>query len=183
MDLLFGKILGKALASLVQYGVWVVISTIVLRLLRPVFGITVSFAITPSTLGYLVLYFLLAFFLYCSLYAALGAASEDEQHLSQLAWPVILFLVIPVVMISPIISTPRAPFIVAMSLFPLTAPIVMFLRIVVGAVGTWEILLSVGLLLVTIALVIWLSAKIFRVALLMTGKRFKIGEVLRLVRY
>ena len=182
MDLLFGKILGKALASLVQYGFWVIISTLVLRLLKQVFGINVNLSFGASTLGFLVLFFLLAFFLYCSLYAALGAASEDEQHLSQLAWPVIVFLIIPIVLISSIISSPNAPFAVALSLFPLTAPIVMFMRIIVGTVPAWQILLSVGLMLVTIALVIWLSAKIFRVALLMTGKRFKFAEVIRLAR-
>jgi ABC-2 type transport system permease protein len=183
MDLLFGKILGKALASILQYGVWVIISTAVLRLLKPVLGVSVNLSINASLLGWLVLYFLLAFFLYCSLYAALGAASEDEQHLTQLAWPVIIFLVIPVVMISPIISSPNTPFVVALSLFPLTSPIVMFLRISVGGVQTWEIVLSVALLLVTIGGVIWASAKIFRVGLLMTGKRFNFGEVIKLVRY
>ncbi len=76
----------------------------------------------------------------------------------------------------------RAPVIIGLSLFPLTAPIVMFLRIVVGAARTWEILLSIGLQLVTIFGVIWLSAKIFRVGLLMSGKRFKFAEVIRLAR-
>ncbi len=86
-------------------------------------------------------------------------------------------------MISPIISTPQAPVVVVLSLFPLTAPIVMFLRISVGGVATWEILVSVALLLLSIGGVIWMSAKIFRVGMLMTGKRFTFGEVLRLARY
>jgi ABC-2 type transport system permease protein len=183
LDLLFGKILGKALASLLQYGVWVVISAAVLRLLKPLLGVSVSFSITPTTLAFLVLFFILAFLEYSSLYAGLGAASEDEQHLAQLAWPVIIFLIIPVVMISPIISSPNAPFVVVLSLFPLTSPIVMFLRIVVGAAPPGEILLCVALLLVSIGAVVWLSAKIFRVGILMTGKRFRFTEVLRLARY
>ena len=183
MELLFGKILGKALASLLQYGIWVTISAAVLKLIGPRIGISIGVGLSMSTLAYLVLFFILAFFLYCSLYAALGAASEDEQHLGQLAWPVIIFLVIPVVMISSIITTPRAPVIVALSLFPLTAPIVMFLRILVGAAEPWEILVSIGLIVATTAAVIWLSARIFRVGILMTGKRFKFLEVLRLVRY
>ena len=183
MDLLFGKIFGKALASLLQYGIWVTISAAVLKLIGPRLGISIGVGLSIGALGYLVLFFILAFFLYCSLYAALGAASEDEQHLGQLAWPVIIFLVIPVVMISPIITMPQAPLIVGLSLFPLTAPIVMFLRILVGAARPWEILVSVGLIIVTTAGVIWLSAKIFRVGILMTGKRFKLGEVLRLARY
>jgi ABC-2 type transport system permease protein len=182
MHLLFGKILGKALASLVQYGVWVAISVAVLKLAGPRLGISIGTGLSPSTLAYLVLFFILAFFLYCSLYAALGAASEDEQHLGQLALPVVIFLIIPVVMISSIITTPQAPVIVGLSLFPLTAPIVMFLRIMVGAAQPWEILLSLGLIIATTAAVVWFSAKIFRVGILMTGKRFTFAEVLRLAR-
>ena len=182
IDLLFGKILGKALASLLQYGIWVGIAAAILKIVGPGLGITVGAGLTMSTLACLVLFFILAFFLYCSLYAALGAASEDEQHLGQLAWPVVIFLIIPVMMISPIITTPQAPVIVGLSLFPLTAPIVMFLRILVGAARTWQVLLSVGLILLTTAGVIWLSARIFQAGILLTGKRFNIVEVLRLSR-
>lgn len=182
MDLLFGKIFGKALASLVQYGIWVSVGLGVVKLAGPRLGVPMGNGLSTGTLAYLVLYFLLAFFLYCSLYAALGAASEDEQHLGQLAWPVVIFLIIPLVLISPIIATPRAPVIIGLSLFPFTAPIVMFLRIMVGAARPWEILASVGLTVAAIAGVILLSAKIFRVGILMTGKRFSFREVLRLAR-
>jgi ABC-2 type transport system permease protein len=183
MQLLFGKILGKALASLLQYGVWMVISLAVLKLAGPALGVKLNLGIGFSTFVWLLVFFLLAFFLYSSIYAALGAASQDEQHLGQLAWPVILFLVLPVVFIALIIGSPQAPFVVFLSIFPLTAPIVMLLRIVVGGAQTWEIVASVGLLLATIAGVIWLSAKIFRVGLLMTGKRFTFAEVMRLARF
>jgi ABC-2 type transport system permease protein len=182
LDLMFGKILGKAAGSLLQYGVWVSLTAVFVKVFGPRLGVSIDFGGSLSTLGFLVLFFLLAFFLYCSLFAALGAASQDEQHLGQLTWPLILFLVLPVVMISPIIMSPHAPLIVGMSLFPLTAPVVMFLRIVVGGVPAWQILASIALVLATIAAVIVLSARIFRVGLLMTGKRFKLGEVLRWVR-
>jgi len=182
IDLLFGKILGKAMASLLQYGIWVGIAAVILKFIGPGLGITVGAGLTMSTFAYLVLYFILAFFLYCSLYAALGAASVDEQHLGQLAWPVIAFLLIPVMMISPIITSPRSPLIVGLSLFPLTSPIAMFLRILVGGARTWEVLLSIGLILVTTGAVIWLSARIFQAGILLSGKRFNIGEVLRLSR-
>jgi ABC-2 type transport system permease protein len=180
IDLLFGKILGKALASLLQYGIWVTISAGVLKLVGPILGISVGAGLSPGILVVLVLFFMLAFFLYCSVYAALGAASEDEQHLGQLALPIVVFLIVPIVMISAIIGTPRAPLIVALSLFPPTAPIVMFLRVLVGAAQSWEILVSVGLIIATTAAVIWLSARIFRAGILMTGKRFNLREVLRL---
>jgi ABC-2 type transport system permease protein len=182
MDLLFGKILGKAIASLLQYGVWVTISAGALKLIGPRLGVTIDAGLSMGTLAYLVLFFILAFFLYCSVYAALGAASEDEQHLNQLALPVVVFLIIPIVMISAIITTPRAPVIVALSLFPLTAPIVMFLRILVGAAPAREILVSIGLIIATTAGVIWLSARIFRAGILMTGRRFNLREVLGLAR-
>lgn len=182
MDLLFGKILGRALASLVQYGFWVVVSAAALKLIGPHLGVSIGAGLSPGTLACLVLFFVLAFFLYCSLYAALGAASVDEQHLAQLAWPMIVFLLIPVMMISPIITAPQSPVIVGLSFFPLTAPIVMFLRILVGAAPLLEILVSVGMIVWTTVVVVWLSARIFRVGILMTGKRFTFAEVLRLAR-
>ncbi len=183
LELLFGKILGKALASMLQYGVWVGMSVLFLQFIAPALGLKLELAITPLTLAFLVAFFLLDFFLYCSIYAALGSASEDDQHLAQLSWPVIVFLVIPTVMISPILSAPQSPLVVALSVFPLTSAVVMFLRMVVGSVPSWQVWFSVGLLLATIAAVIVLSAKIFRVGLMMTGKRFKLGDVVRWIRY
>ena len=183
LELLFGKILGNAAASLLQYGVWVSTTALFVRFLGPRLAVSVALGITGSTLAFLVLFFLLAFFLYCSLYAALGAASQDEQHLTQLAWPLILFLAVPVVMITAVIMSPNAPLILGMSLFPLTSPVVMFVRIVVGAATTGQVVASIGLLLAAIAAVIVLSAKIFRVGLLMTGKRFRLVEVLRWLRW
>ena len=182
MELLFGKILGKAAASILQYGVWISITALFLAVFGPRLGVSIALGGSLSTLAFLVLYFLLAFFLYCSLFAALGAASQDEQQLGQLSWPLIVFLVVPIIMISPIIGSPDSPLIVGLSLFPLTGSVVMFLRIVVGAATTAEILASVGIQLVTIAAVIALSAKIFRIGLLMTGKRFRLGEILRWIR-
>jgi ABC-2 type transport system permease protein len=183
LDLLYGKILGKAAAGLLQYAVWAVMTAAFLGIFGPRLGINLNLGITPATLAFLVLFFILAFFLYSGMYAALGSAAEDEQHLSQLAWPVIIFLMIPVFLISPIIMNPNAPFVVGLSLFPLTASVVMFLRVVVGGTPSWQILLSIGIQLLTIALVVFLSAKIFRVGLLMTGKRFKMGEIVKWLRY
>lgn len=184
LELLFGKILGKGLASLLQYGIWVAMSVLFLRYAAPLLGLGAGLrlAVTPATLAFLVLFFLLDFFLYCSVYGALGSASEDDHHLGQLAWPVIIFLVIPTVLISPILTAPNSTLVVALTLFPLTGTVVMFLRILVGAAPAWQIWLCVGLLAVTIAAVVALAAKIFRVGLLMTGKRFKLGEVVRWVR-
>lgn len=183
LDLMYGKIAGKAAASLLQYAVWVVMAAAFLSLFGSKLGVNMNLGITPQTLGFLVLFFLLAFLLYSSIYAALGSAAEDDQHLTQLAWPVIIFLVIPIVMISPIIMNPSAPFVVVLSLFPLTGAVVMFLRIVVGGAPVGEVLASIALQLGTIVLAVYLSAKIFRVGLLMTGKRFTFAEIVKWLRY
>jgi ABC-2 type transport system permease protein len=182
VELMFGKILGNAAASILQYGVWVLMTSLFIKVLGPRFGVNIALGGGPWTLAFLVMFFLLAFFLYCSLFAALGAASQDQQNLSQLALPLVMFLIVPIVMITAIIMSPSAPVIIVLSLFPLTAPIVMFLRILVGGAAPWEILASIGILLATIAAVIVLSAKIFRIGLLMGGKRFRLGEVLRWIR-
>ncbi len=182
MDLMFGKVLGKGLASLVQYGVWLTVSLAFIRYVGPLLGVSLKLAVTPAILGWLVVFFLLAFFLYSSLYAGLGAASEDEQHLGQLAWPVILFLVIPMVMISPILSAPNSGLVTGLSFFPLTGAVVMFLRILVGPPPMWQVWLGIGLQAVTIVAVLVVSAKVFRIGILMTGRRFRIGEILRWLR-
>ena len=182
-DLLFGKLLGKASAGILQYAVWIVMAVIFLNILSPLIGVKVPLAGGPSTFVFLVIFFLLAFFLYSAIYAALGAASEDEQHLGQLSIPIIFFLVIPMVAIGAIIASPGSPIIIFFSYFPLTASIVMFQRIVISEPEIEGILLCIGIQLISIGCVILLSAKIFRVGILMTGKRFKLNEILRWIRY
>jgi ABC-2 type transport system permease protein len=181
-DLLFGKILGQAAASLLQYAVWIGMALIGARLIGPGLGLDRLPQLSVSTLLYLVLFFLLGFFLFASLFAAFGAAAQDEQNLGQLSWPVIVVLVFPMVSAGPIITAPSCSFSVFLSLFPLTAPIVMFVRILVSDPRGWQIILSVGIQVVTIAVLMLLSAKIFRLGILMTGKRFNFAEVVRLLR-
>ncbi|MFW5777292.1 MAG: ABC transporter permease, partial [Spirochaetota bacterium] len=91
-ELLVGKIAGKAGASLLQYTIWIGMAVLFLQVLGPLFDIQIALAGGPTNYVYLVSFFLLAFFLYSTVYAALGAAAEDEQHLGQLGWPVIMFL-------------------------------------------------------------------------------------------
>jgi ABC-2 type transport system permease protein len=182
-ELLVGKIIGKAAASLLQYAIWILMAVVFLNIVGPLLGLEFGLAGGTSTYIWLVVFFLLAFFLYASVYAALGAASEDETHLGQLAWPVILFLVIPMVTIGAIATNPDSTFPQVLSIFPLTAPIVMFQRTLVGNPAAWELALSIGLLLASVGVVALLAAKIFRIGILMTGKRFTLGEIVRWVRY
>ena len=177
LELLFGKILGHAAASILQYAVWVGMGYFFIRTIGPLVGLTSLPTIPASLVGYLLVFFLLGFFLYSSLYAALGAAAEDETNMSQLAWPLIMFLVLPMMTVSGIITNPNSSLAIFLSLFPMTAPIVTFLRIVVTTPKPWEIAAAIGILLCTVAAAVLLSAKIFRIGILMTGRRFSLKDV------
>ena len=182
-ELLFGKILGKGLAGLLQYAIWICAALLLIRIVGPTFHLPLPPSLTAGNLFFLVLFFILAFFLYSSAYAALGAGAEDEQHLGQLAWPLVLFLVVPLTMIAAFVMNPDSPISLVFSLFPLTSPIVMLIRILVSSPPVWQLLLCVAILLVTIAGTIFLAARIFRVGILLTGKRARLGEILKWVRY
>lgn len=181
-DLLFGKILGQAAASLLQYAVWIGMALLAVRLLGPSLGL----ASLPQLSGllplYLVVFFLLGFFLYAALYAALGAAAEDEHNLGQLSWPVLIFLILPMVAAGGIATSPSSAFAVVLSLFPLTSPIVMFLRVLLSDPGWTQVLLSMGLLAAAAAGFMFLSARIFRVGILLTGRRISWAQILRWLR-
>jgi len=181
-ELMFGKILGLGLAGLLQYGIWVSIALVLTRLAGPLLGIAVPASVTPGNMAWLVTFFVLAFFLYASLYAALGAAAEDEQHLGQLAWPVLIFLIVPLVMISSFVSNPGSPLSVALSLFPMTSPIVMLIRVLIAPPPLWQVALCLAILVASIYLAAAAAARIFRTGILLTGKRARLGEILKWLR-
>lgn len=176
--IMFGKIIGKGLASILQYVVWITTAVFMIKIVGPKFALTIPSAVNGTNFTYLFTFFVLAFFLYAAIYAALGAASEDEQHLTQLSWPTLIFLIIPLMMISPIVFNPGSSVAVFFSLFPLTAPLVMLLRVLAATPPLWQLLLCYGLLIATIGTIIILSAMIFRVGILMTGKRFSIKQII-----
>ena len=181
-ELMFGKILGLGIAGLIQYGVWFGMGIALITFIGPALNVQMPQAISVNNFVWLIVFFILAFFLYGAGYAAMGAAAEDEHHLGQLALPLIIFLIIPMVMISPMIMNPNSPFVVILSYFPMTAPIVMLVRILVHMPPLWEIALSLGIIISSVIGAGFLGAKIFRVGILMYGKRPKLTEVLHWIR-
>jgi ABC-2 type transport system permease protein len=182
-ELMMGKIGGRGLAGILQYTVWISIALVVGKVVAPVLNIALPGTFTVANLGFMVLFFILAFFLYSSLWAILGAGSEDEQHMAQLGWPLIMCLVLPLMLVSLFVMSPNSTFSYVLSYFPLTAPIVMFIRILIAAPPAWEILVCVAILLITIGIVILGAAKIFRIGILMTGKKYTMREILKWIRY
>jgi ABC-2 type transport system permease protein len=128
-------------------------------------------------------YFLLGYFLYASLYAAIGAAVNTIQEAQNLVFPVVMPLVTSVMFFPVVLQTPDSPLAVGASLFPFFTPLLMFLRITVLTPPAWQIALSVALTVATVGLVIWASARIYRVGILMYGKRPTFPELLRWVRH
>ncbi|HOV93760.1 MAG TPA: ABC transporter permease [Spirochaetales bacterium] len=181
-ELMMGKIAGLGLAGILQYAVWTLMAFLLNRYIGPLFGLALPAAISMQNMGWLLVFFLLGFFLYASAYAGLGAASEDEQNLGQLAWPLIIFLIVPLVMLNTLVTSPDSTLVVVLSIFPLTSPIVMLARILVSSPPFWQLALCLSLLVVAVVGMMILAAKIFRVGILMTGKRPKLQEVLRWIR-
>ena len=180
-QLMYGKIAGIGFAGLLQYAVWFLLAGLLLTLLAA-FGINTPELIDPRLFATLLIYFIPAFLLYAAAFAAIGAASEDEQHLGQLSGPLILFLIIPLLLLSPIVMNPGSLIALVLSYFPFTAPVVMFIRVMVETPGIVELFLSYTIVLATIGLVAGLGGKVFRIGILLTGKRPSIGEVLSWLR-
>jgi ABC-2 type transport system permease protein len=176
-QLMYGKIFGIGLAGLLQYAVWFSLAAAVLTVLGSL-GVNTPELISSRLFGILLLYFLPAYLLYAASFAAIGAASEDEQHLGQLSTPFIIFLVIPLVLIGTLVMNPGSLISQILSYFPMTAPIVMFIRVLVETPAIWEILLSYVIVLATIVLIAGVGGKIFRIGILLTGKRPSMREVL-----
>lgn len=182
-QLMAGKILGLGGVGLTQYMIWIFfglgLSTFGAAYLG--LGQTIR-AISPSTFFYFLLFYLLGYFLYATLYAGVGAICSTEQDAQQVQFPIIFLLILPLMLSAPIIKNPDSGLAIVLSLIPFFSPMLMFLRVNLVTPPLGQILASVFLLLLSIFLMIWLVAKIFRVGLLMYGKRATLPEIVRWIR-
>ena len=180
--LLAGKVLGKGVAGVLQYLAWMLIALVAIEVLGPVVDVSVPPFVQPGNLLSLLCFFSLGFLLYSSAFAMAGAIAADEQNFSQLLLPVMVALVVPMLLLSSVLLSPDGTLAVVLSLIPLTAPVVMFMRVLVGDPGALQVVVAVaGMVLVTVAAV-WAAAKVFRLGILLTGKKGTFGEVVRLLR-
>lgn len=182
-ELMMGKIVGIASVGLLQYGIWFLVGA--LTFMANPMNFQAHMDGSPVKLLQLVLlvsYFLLGFVFYSSLYAAIGACCTTQQETQQWQMPITFGLVIPFVLMMPTLMTPNATWVVALSLFPVTSPITMLLRTGAVEVPLWQMGASLGLLAAGTIVVAWAAAKVYRVGILMTGKRPTIPEVLRWMR-
>jgi ABC-2 type transport system permease protein len=180
-SLFWGKLLGVGAAGLTQFLFWAMGVGLVGLYGAGIPGSLVP-EVPPLLLGAFVMYFLLGYFLYGAMYAAVGSAVNTQQEAQSLAFPVMMPLILAVVFFGAVMGSPDSRLSVVLSLIPFLTPLLMFLRITVLTPPVWQIALSVALMLGSIALLTWLAGRVYRVGILMYGKRPTFPEIVRWAR-
>jgi len=179
--LMMGKLIGVSLVALTQLGIWAAAFSIFSLWAASGSSITLPH-IAPMVFVYFIIFFLMGYFIYSTVYAVVGSMVTTTQEGGQLALPVVLMLVAGFYLSFNIIRSPSSPLAFWASMFPFFAPITMLVRIVTETPPLWQILLSLGIGVATIVGLVWLASRIYRVGMLMTGKKATIPEVWRWVR-
>jgi ABC-2 type transport system permease protein len=211
-QLMMGKIVGTALAGLLQFSIWAIIGLFLMFAVSLFFGVNVgptanispelmhtaqqefagtaqmyikelwNLPIASILIGFII-YFIGGYFLYSSFYAAIGAAVDNQTDSQQFLLPIIMPLMLSVYIgFFTVINDPHGTIAVIFSMIPLTSPIVMLMRIPFG-VPWWQIAISVILLFATFFSVVWFAAKIYRVGILMYGKKPTWMELYKWLKY
>jgi len=184
-DMLAGKLIGIGAVGLTQLAIWAFAAAIFSGSALAATLMTDNFKVQISVpqIALFAVYFLLGYALYSTLFAGLAATCESEQELQQYAPLAAVPVWLSFSMITFIMSNPNSFWSVAVSLFPPCAPIAMFLRIASQFPPIWQIVLSIVLLVGSVYFVIWFSSRIYRIGILMYGKRATVPEMLRWLRY
>ncbi|MGA9997348.1 MAG: ABC transporter permease [Pyrinomonadaceae bacterium] len=184
--LMMGKLIGVSLVALTQYAIWglaVAVFALYGASALASRGMDVSLPHIPLMLVlYLVVFFLLGYFIYATFYALVGSMVTTTQEGGQLSLPVIFLLVMGFYLAFPVIRSPDSSFAFWVSMVPFFSPITMLVRIVTQTPPFWQIALSLAIGFGTVVLLVWLAARVYRVGMLMYGKRASIPEVLRWIR-
>jgi ABC-2 type transport system permease protein len=192
-EMMLGKVLGAGSVSLLQFLIWALSARLLMSqrgaLLRAmgVGGENAggAFQMPPipgSTIAVFLAFFLGGFLLYSAMFAAVGAMSRNEQEARQAQQPVTFVLMIAYLSIFALTNDPNSTFSRTLSMVPFTSPIAMPVRWTAGSLPLGELFLSIGILIGGVAAVTWVAARIYRVGILMTGKRPSIKELMRWVR-
>jgi ABC-2 type transport system permease protein len=211
-QLMMGKIIGNALAGLTQFLIWGIMIFVLYSVAMNFIGIDPNSISETSMnpeqvemakefsgsekisqiidelpilkMGILfIIYFLVGYLLYSSLYAAIGSAVDSETDTQQFMFPVIMPLMLAVyVGAFSVISDPHGPVATIFSIIPFTSPIVMLMRVPFHP-PIWQIILSIVLLILTFILTVWFASKIYRVGILMYGKKPTYKEIFKWLKY
>jgi ABC-2 type transport system permease protein len=183
---MFGKVIGTFIVAILQIAVIVGAMVVSLNLPHNAdalqnFGIRLD-TIEPAMLVVSVVYFLIGFFLYAVLFAAVGSIVSRTEDLGQAVMPITILTLIGFYIAMFGLSTPESTLVVVCSYIPFFSPFLMVLRVGLSEPGWWEVWVSLGIMLVTTLLLGWLSAKIYRTGVLMYGKRPSVKELIKAMR-
>ena len=195
-QLMLGKIIGIGMVALTQFLLWIAFMFLIYNVTKASSG--TSEAVNnvmaqvqqnftginlPLIVGCFIFYFLAGFFFYAALYAAVGSSvNEDMREAQSLSFPITLLVIFSIGLMSIVINDPTGPVAFWGSIIPLSSPILMMGRIPFGVPGTvpvWQLLLSMGLLVIGFLFTVWLSGKIYRTGILMYGKKPSWKEMIR----
>jgi ABC-2 type transport system permease protein len=193
--LLAGKIVGVGAVGLLQLGIWLGFGKLLLerrvevaRMLGqgPETATALAGLSLPdvplATIGVFLSYFLLGYFLYAAMFAAVAAMVNSESEARQAQLPVVMLLVVPTLLMVGILNNPDGSLAVTLSLIPFMSPIAMPVRWAAAPVPATELAASLVILLATVVAIMWLAGRIYRVGILMHGKKPGLRELARWVR-
>ncbi len=197
-ELLMGKVIGVAMLGLTQFIIWAVAGALLLFAAGPVLTILAGGGAEPAAAGAetavtmpvigpvvwvgFVLFFLLGFLIYSSLFAAVGSAIEQESDSQQLQMPIIMLIIVPLLFLMTVSDNPASTLSVSLSMIPFFAPILMPVRMSVISVPFWQLGGTILLMVLTFVVLMWLSSRIYRIGILMYGKKASFAELYRWVR-
>jgi len=182
-QLLTGKVLGLGVAGLVQVVVWLISLPLLLNLASSAFGGFFSTIQIPGNFIVLgIVYFILGYLLFAALSAGVGAISPNAREGQQLSLIYSMFAIVPLWFSSLLMIFPKSWIWTVLSIFPITAPVEAMLRLGVSDIPAWEMVTSIVVLVLSIIGVLFISIKVFRIYLLMYGKRPGLGEIIRALR-
>jgi ABC-2 type transport system permease protein len=182
-DLMAGKILGVGAVGLTQVGIWAVTAGIFSGGALIGAAAMIKGVLSVKLLIYFGVYFLLGYALYSTLCAAVGSMVNSEQEAQQMQFLVMMPMVLSVIFIVNIFQHPSSPLAIFGSLFPFTAPLVMFSRIALDSAPRLQIALSMAIMVATIYGMVVLCGRIYRVGILMYGKKPNLPEILKWIKY
>lgn len=174
-DLMAGKIIGLSGLGITQMLFWVIIGVAV--------AVKFSIPMLPVPALLLILaYIVLGYLLYAAIFVAVGSPVSTEQEAQQFTSYLVMILIIPIVLAFSVAENPNSTLIKILSFIPLLSPSFMIMRIPNQMPALWEIVLTLVLVAVSVAVMMWVAGKIFRTTILSYGKRPSFGELIRLIR-
>ncbi len=181
-QLLSGKVIGLGAAGLMQIVVWLISAVALLAIASIFISLPEGLTIPIGLFIFGIIYFILGYLLFGILMATLGSIGSTARESSQWTGIIVMPAIIPVILIGLFIENPSHLIFTIFTLFPLTAPVAAIMKLSIGALPIWELLLSIAILIASILGAIWLAARVFRTFLLMYGKRPSLREMRRYIR-